>query len=93
MLQPVITTLSSKGQVVIPSDFRKFLGLKPKMAVLIWPKLDEKKVMIEPFLEDPIEAGFGLLKDWRKSATEIMRETRKEERKYEEKKVKKIGFG
>lgn len=93
MLQPVIRTLSSKGQIVIPAGFRQFLGLEPKMKVLIWPKPKEKKVMLEPLGKSPIDAGFGLLADWKKSAKQIMKEIRKEEGEYEEKKFKKLGFG
>lgn len=93
MLQPVVKTLSSKGQIVIPVSFRKFLGLKPKMKVLVWPKPKEKKVMLEPLAEDPIEAGFGLFEEWQESATEIMRGVREEERKYEKRKAKKLSLG
>lgn len=92
MLQPVIRTLSSKGQIVIPADFRQFLGLKPKMKILVWSKTEEKKVILEALAPDPIEAGFGLLKDWKKSATEIMKDVREEEKKYEQEKNKKLGF-
>lgn len=93
MLQPTVRTLSSKGQIVIPASFRRFLGAEPKMKILIWPKPKERKVVLEPLGKDPIEVGFGLLKDWKKSAREIMREIRAEERKYEERKFRKLGFG
>lgn len=93
MLQPIIRILSSKGQIVIPAEFRQFLGLKPKMKMLIWPRPKEKKVILEPLSRNSIEAGFGLLADWGKSATKIMKEARKEERRYEARKTKKLGLG
>jgi bifunctional DNA-binding transcriptional regulator/antitoxin component of YhaV-PrlF toxin-antitoxin module len=92
MLQPTIGTLSSKGQIVIPTDFRKFLDLKPKMKMLIWSEPEQKRVVLEPFIEDPVKAGLGLLSDWKKSATQIMRETRKEEKKHETTKAKKLNL-
>lgn len=91
MLQPVIRTLSVKGQIVIPADFRRLLGLKPRMKILLWPEKEEKKVTLEPLGLDPIETGFGLLKDWKKSATEIMRAVREEEKKHEQKKKLDLG--
>ena len=49
------------------------------MKILVWSKTEEKKVILEALAPDPIEAGFGLIKDWKKSATEIMRGVREEE--------------
>jgi len=91
MLQPIVRTLSIKGQIVIPADFRRLLGLKPRMKILLWPEKEEKKVIIEPLGLDPIEVGFGLLKDWKKSATEIMKVAREEERKHEQEKKFDLG--
>ncbi len=36
MLEPEITTMSEKGQVVIPQDLRKHLGIKPKTRFLVF---------------------------------------------------------
>lgn len=93
MLQPVIRTLSSKGQFVVPAKMRTLLSLKPETKILVSFKPEDKKIILEPLEENPIEAGFGLLADWEKSAAEIMTEARDEERQYEEKKRQKLGLG
>ena len=38
--EPQITTISEKGQVVIPQSIRKELGIKPKTKFLIYGKGD-----------------------------------------------------
>jgi AbrB family looped-hinge helix DNA binding protein len=34
--EPEITTVSEKGQVVIPQDLREYLGIKPKTRLLVF---------------------------------------------------------
>ncbi len=38
--EPEITTVSEKGQVVIPQDLRKQLGIKPKTKLLVFGRGD-----------------------------------------------------
>ena len=38
--EPQVTTISEKGQVVIPQSIRKELGIKPKTKFLIYGKGD-----------------------------------------------------
>jgi len=40
MSEPEITTVSEKGQVVIPQALRKKLGLKPKTRLLVYGDVD-----------------------------------------------------
>ena len=47
------TTVSSKGQLVIPKYMRDALGLKPGKAVLV--SLIENKIMILPKPDDPVK--------------------------------------
>jgi AbrB family looped-hinge helix DNA binding protein len=56
---PVVKT-SSKGQVVIPVNIRKKLGIKPGQKVNL--TLVGDKAVITPLPEDPIKSLRGLLK-------------------------------
>ena len=53
-------TVSSRGQIVIPVELRRKLGISPGTHL----RLIESgaKVMLVPELEDAVEAGFGFLK-------------------------------
>lgn len=92
MLRPKIQKVSSKGQVVIPADFRHLFGIEKTARVMVVPLYEEKKIIIKPVPKDPIKAAAGMLSAWKKSATQIMREAREEERKIEKKKLKKLSF-
>ena len=39
-LEPEVTTVSDKGQVVIPQALRKELGIKPKTKLLVFGRGD-----------------------------------------------------
>ena len=54
--QPEVTTVSEKGQVVIPQSVRKELGMKPKTKLLVFGKGD---IVIMKKLEHP-----DLRKEW-----------------------------
>ncbi len=45
MIKEIITTLTIKGQVTIPVEIRKFLGLKEKDKVLAGSGQDEVRVL------------------------------------------------
>ena len=60
---PEITTISEKGQVVIPQSIRKELGIKPKNKFLIYGKGDTiimKKIEL-PDLKKEWDAIFELM--------------------------------
>ena len=78
---PAVKT-SSKGQVVIPVEIRKKLGIKPGQMVNL--SLDGEKAVITPLPEDPIKALRGSLKG-KPSLTKALLRDRKEERRREEK--------
>ena len=86
MLQPRIQKVSTKGQVVIPADFRKYLNIENGKVIMI-PIPQEQKILIKPAAGDPIKAARGILSDWQKSATQIMKEARQEEKEFEKKKL------
>ncbi|MDY6990791.1 MAG: AbrB/MazE/SpoVT family DNA-binding domain-containing protein [Thermodesulfobacteriota bacterium] len=77
-----IVKTSSKGQIVIPAEIRKKLGIKPGQKVAF--RLVEDKAVIEPLPEDPIKALRGIIKG-KPSMTKALLKERKEEVKREEK--------
>lgn len=78
---PVVKT-SSKGQIVIPVEIRKKLGIKPGQKVNL--TLVDGKAVITPLPEDPIKALRGSLKGV-PSMTKALLEDRKREIEHEEK--------
>jgi AbrB family looped-hinge helix DNA binding protein len=53
------STVTSKGQITIPADLRKSLGLRPGQQVTF--SRTENALLITP-MEDDVTATFGLLK-------------------------------
>jgi len=51
------STLTSKGQILIPKAYRDALGIKPRQSVNL--KLKAKQVIIEPIIT--VEEMFGFL--------------------------------
>jgi len=72
---PVVKT-SSKGQVVIPVNIRKKLGIKPGQKVNL--TLVGDKAVITPLPEDPIKALRGLLKGKPSMAKALLADRKKE---------------
>ncbi len=60
MIQPATTKLSSKGQVVIPEDIRKRLGLEPGAQFVV---VGEGDVVVLKALKAPKMADFKALLD------------------------------
>ena len=58
MSDATTTTLSSKGQVVIPEEIRTRLGLKPGAQFVV---LGERDVVILKVLQAPDKRQFGIL--------------------------------
>ena len=58
-----LATITAKGQVTIPAEIRKALGLKPKDKVAF--VLKQGEVMLEPS-SSTLKAGFGAVKPRRK---------------------------
>lgn len=77
-----IVKTSSKGQIVIPAEIRKKLGIKPGQKVAL--TLVEDKAVIEPLPEDPIKALRGIVKG-KPSMTKALLKDRKEEIEREKK--------
>ncbi len=77
-------TISTKGQVVIPAQYRKFLGIKPQAKLVMEIKALERKIIIQP-LQNPIEELRGVLKSKAKTAAVLKKSIRHEEAFYEKK--------
>ena len=76
--EPEVTTISEKGQVVIPQSIRKELGIKPKNKFLVYGRGDTiimKKLEL-PSLKKEWEDIFKLMdkKELKMSDEEIQRE-------------------
>ncbi|MBW1690659.1 MAG: AbrB/MazE/SpoVT family DNA-binding domain-containing protein [Deltaproteobacteria bacterium] len=71
-----IVKTSSKGQIVIPAEIRKKLGIEPGQKVNL--SLENDKAVIVPLPKDPIKALRGILKG-RPSMTKALLDDRKKE--------------
>ena len=79
--EPEVTTMSEKGQVVIPQSIRKELGIKPKTKFLVYGRGDTvimKKLEL-PDLKKEWEEIFKLMdrKELKMSGREIQEEITK----------------
>ncbi len=79
--EPEVTTMSKKGQVVIPQSIRKELGIKPKTKLLVYGRGDTivmKKLEL-PDLKKEWESIFKLMdkKELKISDKEIQKEIAK----------------
>jgi len=72
---PVVKT-SSKGQIVIPLEIRKKLGIKPGQRVNL--TLVGDKAFITPLPDDPIRALRGLLKGEPSMAQDLLEDRKRE---------------
>ena len=79
-----IVTLSSKGQLVIPKEIRKALGVKPRQKVF-FKIVKDNLVEIAPLPDDPVRHFSGVFKEG-SSLTGALRKQREEDKKHEEKK-------
>lgn len=66
MKKVLMTNMSSKGQVVIPSEFRKSLGLTSGSPLAVFT--DGSNLMLKPVQLPKVEDFESLLKESRKAA-------------------------
>ena len=72
----MVTILSSKGQVVIPSKIRRKLRLREGTKFSVAEK--DGRIVLEPLSKDPIEEGYGMFAG-EPSLLEILLQDRREE--------------
>jgi AbrB family looped-hinge helix DNA binding protein len=77
-----VAHLSQKGQILVPKQLRRKLGLKPGAKVHLAE--EEGRLVLTPVPADPIEAATGFLKG-RFSLTQDLRRERREEARRERK--------
>lgn len=80
-------TVSTKGQMIIPSEIRKKYHIQPQTKVEVIDK--GKEIVIIPLPKDPFRDSRGILKGI--SAQDLIR-FRRQEKVYEQKKHKRYGI-
>jgi AbrB family looped-hinge helix DNA binding protein len=75
-MQRQITTVSTKGQFVIPLEIRASLGIKPGTRVAV--TLDGSRIVLEPITEELVEKTRGMLKGKALQTEELRRKWRRE---------------
>jgi AbrB family looped-hinge helix DNA binding protein len=73
-----ITTVSTKGQFVIPSDMRSALGIKPGTRICVTH--DGTRIILEPVTADLVDKTRGMLKGKAHLAERLRRKWRREDR-------------
>jgi len=73
-----ITTVSTKGQFVIPSEMRSALGIKPGTRIAV--TLEGMKITLEPVTAELVDKTRGMLKGKASLAEDLRRKGRRESR-------------
>jgi AbrB family looped-hinge helix DNA binding protein len=73
-MQRQITTVSTKGQFVIPSEIRSALGIKPGMRIAI--SQEGTKIVLEPVSEDLVDRTCGMFAGKPSLSEELKRQRR-----------------
>ncbi len=73
-----ITTVSTKGQFVIPSSMRAALGIKPGTRICVTH--DGTKIILEPVTDELVDKTRGMLKGKGPLVEKLRRKWRQEDR-------------
>ena len=73
-----ITTVSTKGQFVIPSEIRESLGIKPGMRIAI--SQDGPRIILEPVSEELVEKTRGIFAGKASLSDALARQRREEDK-------------
>lgn len=74
-----VTQLTQKGQLLVPKQLRRKLGLRPGAKVHM--EENEGRLVLTPVPPDPIEAATGFLKGKFSLAQDLIREHQEEARR------------
>jgi AbrB family looped-hinge helix DNA binding protein len=77
-----ITTVSTKGQFVIPSEMRSALGIKPGTRIAVTQ--DGTKIILQPVTPELVDQTRGMLKG-KPSLTKALLRQRRREKDHREK--------
>jgi AbrB family looped-hinge helix DNA binding protein len=73
-----ITTVSTKGQFVIPAEMRTSLGIKPGTRIAVTQ--EDSRIIIEPVTAELVEKTRGMLKGKAPLVDKLRRKWRQEDR-------------
>jgi AbrB family looped-hinge helix DNA binding protein len=73
-----ITTVSTKGQFVIPSEMRASLGIRPGTRIAVTQ--DGSRIVLEPVSEELVDKTRGLFSGKPSLSEALKRERRKKDR-------------
>jgi AbrB family looped-hinge helix DNA binding protein len=73
-----ITTVSTKGQFVIPAEMRTSLGIEPGTRIAV--TLDGQRIVIEPVSQELVDKTRGLLSGKRSLSEELKRQRRQKDK-------------
>ena len=73
-----ITTVSTKGQFVIPSEMRASLGIRPGTRITVTQ--DGSRIVLEPVSEELVDKTRGLFSSKPSLSEALKRERRKKDR-------------
>ena len=77
------TTITAKGQIVIPSRIRRHLKIAPGTRFVVQEQ--DNKIIVEPMNKDYFDQFMGILKSKKNLAKELQKERRKENSQWEKK--------
>lgn len=66
-MKMIIQTISSKGQIVIPAQFREHLALEKGAKIIMTFFEDKKEILLSPVVKDPVDKVAGILSPTEKS--------------------------
>ena len=75
-----ITTVSTKGQFVIPAEMRAALGIRPGTRIAVTQ--DGARIVLEPVSEELVDRTRGLLSGEESLSAELKRERRRRKERW-----------